>query len=131
MYLVSFVDQLMCTRNELEPIHVVEFCCNFISKKPSGTTRADSPSFYVFRVAPNQVTKSTLMRNFLSPGYDSDLVDSSDLWAETTMNAENLAIYDCSQNQKIKDLATCLPYRCISILLLTFLVESVDLRDLP
>ncbi len=46
------------------------------------------------------------------------------------MDAENPAIYDSRQDEKIEDLATRLPDRRISVLLLTLLVKTVHLGDL-
>lgn len=46
------------------------------------------------------------------------------------MNAKNPTINDGSQVQIIKDLTTGFPNVCIAVLVLTFVVETVDLGDL-
>lgn len=47
------------------------------------------------------------------------------------MNAENFAVNDCTKHKEIKDLAAGFPNRGVSVLRLTFFVETVDLSDLP
>jgi hypothetical protein len=47
------------------------------------------------------------------------------------VHTKHLSVDDSSQCQKIKDLAAGFPYGGIAILLLTLLVEAVDLCDLP
>jgi hypothetical protein len=44
--------------------------------------------------------------------------------------AENFAIDDRSKDKKVEDLAARLPDRSIAVLLLTLLVETVDLSNL-
>jgi hypothetical protein len=46
------------------------------------------------------------------------------------VDAENLAIDDSSEDQEVEYLATGFPDACVAILLLTLLVEAVDLGDL-
>ena len=46
------------------------------------------------------------------------------------MDAEHFAVNDCTEDQEIKDLATCFPDRSVTVLLLAFLVKSVDLGNL-
>ena len=47
------------------------------------------------------------------------------------MHTENLSVDDSSESQKIKDLAAGFPDGGVAILLLTLLIETVDLCDLP
>lgn len=46
------------------------------------------------------------------------------------MNTKNLTINNSSKNEKVKNLATRLPDAGIAVLLLAFLIETVDLSDL-
>jgi hypothetical protein len=120
----------MSTCNELEAIDVVELSSDLVSKQPPCATRANSPSLDVFRIAPDKITKGTLVRYLLSSCYNADLVDGSDLGAKATVNTENLAINNSSQDQEVEHLAACLPDRGIAVLLLALLIEPVDLSDL-
>lgn len=129
--LVALVDKLVSSRNCLQAVDVVELGGNLITKEPASATRTHGPRIDVFRIAPYQVTESTLMRNLLSSGDNPDLIDGPDLGAETAVDTKDGAVHNRSENQEIKHLATCLPNRCVAVLCLTFLVEPVYLRDLP
>lgn len=129
--LVALVYKLMSSRNSLQAIDVVELGGNLIAKEPAGTTRAYCPRVDVLGVAPYQVTECTLMRNLLSSGDNPDLIDSPDLGTETAVNTENSAVHNRSEDKEVEDLAAGLPDRCVAILCLAFLVEAVDLSDLP
>jgi hypothetical protein len=100
---------------------------NLLPKQPTRSPRTDTPSLNVLRVTPNQVTKSALVRNFLRSSHDSDLIQRSDFRGQATVNAQNLAVDDGSQGEKVEYLAARLPDRGVAIFQLTFLVEAVDL----
>lgn len=129
-YLVTLIDQLMGTSNEFQAIDMVELSCDLITEEPASAARGDGPSLNVLGIAPDEITERTLMRNLLCTSYDTDLVDGANFRAETTMNTENLAVDDSSKDQEVEYLATGLPDRSVTVLLLTLLVETVDLSDL-
>jgi len=128
--LVALIDQLMSTSNELQTINVIELGCNLVTKKPASTTRRNGPSLNILRVTPDKVTESTLMRDLLSTSNDTDLVNGADLRTETTVNAQNLAVNDSSEDKEVENLAAGLPDRSVAVLLLTLLVEAINLSDL-
>lgn len=70
------------------------------------------------------------MRDFLGTSNYADLIESPNLWTQATVNAKNPAVDNCCKWKEVKDLATCFPDRRISVLRLTFFVETVDLGDL-
>lgn len=96
--LVAFVDKLMGSRNQLQAVDMVELVGHLVAKQPSSATRADSPRIYVFWVRPHKVTKGTLVRNLLGASNHADLVDGSDLRAETSVDTEELAVDNSSQD---------------------------------
>lgn len=120
----------MSTSNKLKAVDVVEFCSNLIAKQPASTSRGYCPSSDVFRITPNQVTEGAFVRDLLSSSNDAYLVKGTDFRTQTTVDAENFAINDCTEDQEIKDLATCFPNRSVTIFLLAFFVESVHLCNL-
>jgi len=128
--LVAFVDQLMSTSNELQTIDMIELSCNLITKEPASTTGRNCPSLNILRVTPDKVTESTLMRYLLSTSNNTDLVNGANLRAEATVNAQNLTVNDSSEDEEVKNLAARLPDRSVAVLLLTLLVEAVDLSNL-
>jgi hypothetical protein len=129
-YLVAFVNELMSTSDKLQTIDMIEFGRNLVSKEPTCAARRNSPCLNVLRVAPNQVAESTFVRDLLGASNNTNLIDGSNLRAQSTMNTENLTVNNSSQDEKIKNLAAGFPNRCISILLLALLVETVNLGDL-
>ena len=70
------------------------------------------------------------MRNFLSSGNDSDLVEGPNLGAQSTVYAENFAVDNGSEDHKIKDLTACFPNRGVVVFIHTFFVKAIDLGDL-
>lgn len=130
-YLVSLVHELMRTSNELEPVDMVELGSHLVAKQPPGAARADSPRLDVFRVRPHQVAEGALVGDLLGAGHDADLVDGADLRAQAAVDAQDLAVDNGGQDEKVKDLAARLPDGRVAVLLLALLVEAVDLRDLP
>lgn len=117
--------------NEFQTIDMVKLSGNFVTKKPTSSTRTDCPRLHILRVRPHKVTKGSFVRNLLSSCDNSDLVDGADFGTQTAMNAEDFAIDDGSKNEEIKNVAASLPDRRVAILRLAFFVEAVYLRNLP
>jgi hypothetical protein len=149
MILIPFVDELMCSSNQLEIVDVVElpklvsttsawsviwvthFARDLVSKQPTCATRTNRPRLDFFWVTPYKVAEGAFVWNLLSPGNDTDLVKSADFGAETSVDAEHFAVDDSCEGEEIEDLTARLPDRGVAILLLALLIESVDLRNLP
>lgn len=70
------------------------------------------------------------MRNLLSTCNDSNLIYGSNLGAQAAMHAEKLSVNYSSENEEVKNVAARLPYGCVAVFLLAFLVEAIDLCDL-
>jgi hypothetical protein len=118
------------TSNEFEAVDVIELSRNLVTEEPASTARRDSPSLNIFRVTPDQIAESTLMRDLLSTSNDADLINGTNLRAQTTMNTKNFTINDGSEDKEIENLAARLPNRRVTILLLTLLIKTIDLSDL-
>jgi hypothetical protein len=118
------------TGNELQAIDVIELRCNLVTEKPASAARGNSPCLNIFRITPDQIAESAFMRNLLSTSNDTDLINGTDLRAQTTMNTEDLSINDSGEDKEIKNLAARLPDRCVTVLLLALLIETIDLSDL-
>ena len=107
--LVPFVDQLVSARNEIKVIDMVELAGDFIPKEPASTTRRDGPSTDIFRITPDQVTEGAFMRDLLSTGDHTDLVEGTDLRAQAAVDAEDFAIYNGAEDEEVEDLSAGLP----------------------
>lgn len=129
-YLISFIDQLMRTSNQLQSIDMIELRSNLVTKKPTSTTWRNGPSLNLFGIRPDEITESAFVGNLLSASDHTDLIDSADLGTQTTVDAEDFTINDSGEHQEIEDLAATLPDRSIAIFGLTFFVKPIDLSDL-
>lgn len=116
--------------NSLQTVDVVEFSGNFVPKEPACSTRTHCPSIDVFWVTPHQIAESALMRNFLSSGDDANLINSANFGTESTVYTKNCAIHDSGEYKEVEYLTARFPHRCVAILCLALLIESVDLSDL-
>ena len=130
MPLVSFVDKLMSASNELQTVDVVEFSSYLIAEEPTSTTWTDGPSFHIFGVAPNEIAKGTFVRDFLSTSNNTYLIESTYFGTKTTVNTKYSAIYKSCEREKIEDLTGSFPDGRITIFLMTFFIEAIDLCDL-
>ena len=70
------------------------------------------------------------MRNFHASVNKADLVKSFNLWGETTVNAENLALDDCPNTKIIKDLGAIFPWVSVSVLPYSLIIETINGGDL-
>ena len=129
-HLVAFIDELVGTSDKLQTINVVELSRDLVSEEPARAARRNSPCLNILRVAPNQITEGPLVGDLLSTGNDTNLIDRPNLRAQSTMNAENLAVNNSSKDEEVKNLAARLPDRGIPILLLAFLIETINLGNL-
>lgn len=120
----------MSASNEFQTVDVIELRCDLVSEQPARTARRNSPRLDVLGVAPNEITEGAFVRNLLCASHDADLVDSADLGAQSAVDAEDFAIYDCCENEEVEDLAAGLPDGGVAVFLLAFFIESVDLGDL-
>lgn len=97
-YLISLIDQLMSTRNELQAIDMVEFASDLISKEPACTTGRNGPGLYVLWIRPDEIAEGTFMWNLLGTCNNADLINGADFRAKTTVNAEDFTIDDSGKD---------------------------------
>ena len=103
---------------------------NFVTKQPASTSGAHGPCVDLLGITPDQIAESAFVRNLLCSRYYSDLIKSPDLRGQSTVDAENLAIDNGGESEKVEDLAARLPDRGIAVLSLAFFVETIHLGDL-
>ena len=70
------------------------------------------------------------MRDLLGTSNDTYLVEGANLRTQAAMDAEDLAVNDCTKHEEIEHLTASFPNGSIAVLLLALFVESVDLSDL-
>lgn len=123
-------NKLMSTSNQVNVVNVVELRGNLGSKKPSSTTRRQSPGLDVLRVGPHQVAEGTLVRDLHSSLEKSDLVKSFYIGRQSTVNTEDLALNNGSDSEVIENFAAVLPRVRVSVLSDSLIVETVHGGDL-
>jgi hypothetical protein len=116
--------------NKLQTVDVVELGGHLVTKQPACTSGRHGPCINIFRITPDEIAKGSFMWDFLGSRYNADLVQCADLGRQSSVYAENLAVNNGCEGEEVEDLTTRLPDRCISVLCLTLLVETVNLSDL-
>jgi len=130
IYLVPLVDQLMSTRNQLEPVDMVELRGDFVPKQPPRPARRNSPGANVLWVAPDEIAEGAFVGDLLGASNDTDLVNGADLRTQPAVDAEDFAVNDGAKDEEIEDLAARFPDGGVAVFLLAFFVETVYLGDL-
>ena len=70
------------------------------------------------------------MWNFLYTIECSDIVEGIDAGGETSVEAEDLVVDKGSKGEVVEEVCKVFPYIRVAIFSETFVVETVDLRDL-
>ena len=123
------MDQLVSPADELQVVVGEELCGHLGSEQPASSTGRDGPALHLLRVGPDQVTESPLVRNLLVSLDQPDLIQRPDLWGQTTVDTEDLTIDEGRNREKIKYFATIFPDIAVPVLVLTLVVEPVDLQN--
>lgn len=71
------------------------------------------------------------MRHLLQAVEGSDVIQGINRRAESSVEAEDLAVHQSSQGQEIEQVGEVLPYGRVAVLAKTFVIEAVYLGDLP
>ena len=127
--LVTLVDQLMGSADELEVVVGEELRGDLGSKQPAGTAGRHRPALHLLGVGPHQVTEGALVRDLLVPLDQPDLIQGPDLGREAAVDTEDLAVDEGGDCEKIKYFAAIFPNIAVSVLVLTLVIEPVNLED--
>jgi hypothetical protein len=129
--LVAVLAQLMSSVNTGEGVLLEESLAHILSEDVSCTPGRDTESKFVsLRVAPHEVCKRALVRNFL---HSENLVDILDLMKggrETPVDSKDLSVDNGSNGEVVEHVSEELPNFWVSILGLTLSIEAIDLGDL-
>jgi hypothetical protein len=71
------------------------------------------------------------MGDFHSSFDESDLVNSLNIWGETTVDAEDLSFDNSADAQVVKNFSAILPGVGITVLSDSFVIEAVNSGNLP
>ena len=121
------MDQLVSPADELQVVVGEELCGHLGSEQPASSTGRDGPALHLLRVGPDQVTESPLVRDLLISLNQPDLVQGPDLGRQAAVDTEDLAVDEGRDCEKIKDFATIFPDIAVPVLVLTLVIEPVNL----
>lgn len=127
---VSIHDKLMSTCDSHQVIGVIELFGDVLAERVASTSWRDTPTTSVIRVRPEEITDGTLVRSLLNAIELADLIKCIDRGGETTVEAENLILYDGSERKVVKEFSESLPDISITIFTEAFIIETVYLSDL-
>ena len=118
----------MSPADELQVVVGEELCGHLGSEQPASSTRGDGPALHLLRVGPDQVTEGPLVRDLLISLNQPDLVQGPDLGRQAAVDTEDLAVDEGRDGEKIKYFATIFPDIAVPVLVLTLVIEPVNLR---
>lgn len=103
---------------------------NILPERVSCATRRNTPTTSVIGIAPEQIAHGSFMRNFLDTVERTDVIECVDGRTETSVEAENLVINECSKGKVVEEVGEVFPDVCISVFTQALVVEAVHLCDL-
>ena len=115
----------MSTSDKIDIILMIELVNNVTTEKVTGTTRADTPTVDIIRVAPHQIAHGAIVGHFLLAVQTTDLVQSVDGWREASMHTEYLIVYNGCQCEVIKYLSAIAPNVDRTVLSQALIVEAI------
>jgi hypothetical protein len=118
--------KLMSACDSRQTIRMIELFWDILPETIPCTSWRNTPSTPIIRVRPEQVADGTLMRYLLNAIELSYLVQCVYAGRETTMEAEDLILNDCSERQKIKQFCVNFPNVRITILSQTLIIKTIS-----
>lgn len=103
----------------------------YLSKCVACTSWRNAPTASVIRIGPEQIAHGTFVWHLLKSVQCSNVIKRIDRWTKPSVQAEYLSIYQSRQRQVVEQIRKKLPYIRIAVLPQTFVVETVNLRNLP
>ena len=124
--LITLLNQLVSPDHQIQPIDLIELLNHSLSKQPASPSIRHNPSVNIVRIRPHQITIRSFMGNLNISLYSPNLIDGSDMGTQSSMDAKNLLINNCSQRKVIKNIIKHFPWTLISIFLSDFIKESIN-----
>lgn len=128
---VSFHDELVCSGDQGQIVLMVKFFDDVSAEDVAGAPERESPSLDVLGIRPEQVTHGSFVRNFAFPVDGSQLVERGHAGTESAVDAKYAIVDDGGEGQVVEEFGAAFPDLRRSVLSQAFVVESVDLSDLP
>jgi hypothetical protein len=127
--LVSILNDLMGTANEVHVVLLEEPRNDVGSKGERDTTIVLAPSSYILvRVGPKEIAKKTAVGDISRTHHPADLLHRVKVGAETAVHCEDLLVNDGSNGKAVEAVRKCLPKLDV-VSTLALVVEAVDTVD--
>jgi len=127
---VSLHHQLVGSRNQRQPVVVIERLGNVLAKRVPGAARRNTPAAPIIRVGPQQIAHGTFVRHFLDAVQGANVVQRVDTRRQTTVKTKYLVVDQGRERQVVEQVGKVLPHIGVAVLAKTLVVEPVHLRDL-
>lgn len=127
----SFHNELMSSSDESETVVVVKGFGNVLTKGVTGPTGGDSPTTAVVGVGPEEIAHWAFVGNFLEAVDGANVVEGIDRRGETSVKAEDLIIDKSGKREIVEEVGKEFPNVGVAVLSQAFVVETVNLGDLP
>ena len=127
---VSIHHQLMGSRNQFETIRVIKVLRYVLAKRKSCTSGGNTPAMSVVGVRPEQVAHGTLVGHFNLSIDLPYLLESIEVWRQSSMQTENLILHNSRKGKEIEEISVIFPDVCISVFPEALVIEAIDLCNL-
>lgn len=121
----------MGSRNHLEVVGVVELLGNILAEGVACASRIHTPPSAIVRIRPKQVTHRSIVGHFLESLEGPNVVQGLDARRKPSVQTEELILNHSCRGKKVKELSKAFPDIRVTILPAAFIIETIDLSDLP
>mmetsp|Transcript_123539 Transcript_123539/g.360766 ORF Transcript_123539/g.360766 Transcript_123539/m.360766 type:complete len:214 (-) Transcript_123539:283-924(-) len=127
---VALHHKLVCPRNELQAIGMVELLRDVLAEGVAGTAGRDAPAAAVIRIRPKKVAHWSFMWHLLDPVQLADVVQGVERGGDAAVHADDLVLHNGCHRQVVEGVREELPNGGPTVSSHALVEEAVDLRDL-
>lgn len=82
----------MRSRDQRQPVIMIESLRNILTECISRTTRRDTPTTPIIGITPQQITHGPLVRHLLDSIQRPDIIECINRWGQTAVKTEDLVL---------------------------------------
>jgi len=124
--LVATHHQLVGAGDQAQAVEMVELISDVFTEDIASSSLVAVPVVDIIWVRPKEVGKGTLVRNLHASLKSVQLIERSDVWAETTVDAEDFAFHDCRHRQVVKHVVEVVPWVWVAVFAEALVVEAIN-----
>ena len=110
---------------------MIKRLADILAESVPRTTGTYTPAATVIRVAPEQITHGPFVGDLLDAVQGADVVEGVDGGGEAAVETEDLVVDEGRQRQVVEEVGEVFPHVGVAVFAEAFVVEAVDLGDLP